>query len=86
MDQTTQAGDIADTLETLERMAQSATETPDLAAFLAETAQLLRSLAERADWLENSRLTALSECMDALARTRDDLAAANRRLALYETP
>jgi len=54
--------------DTLEQMAEGAHDTPSLAAFLAETAQLLRTLAARID-------------TDAI-----DLVAAQRRLALYETP
>lgn len=75
MDQTTQASDVTDTLETLERMAASATETPDLAAFLAETAQLLRYLSEQ------HRMA-----VDSYHAEADHADALTRRLALYETP
>jgi hypothetical protein len=49
MDQTTLTDAAYEASDTLEQMAEGATETPALAAFLAETAQLLRTLAQRID-------------------------------------
>lgn len=89
MSQTTLTDAAYETSDTLEKMADGATETPGLAAFLAETADLLRRLAQTVDTTtldaENAQRTIDKWCGDchALSEQNTDL---TRRLALYETP
>lgn len=93
MSQTDHPTDISDTLATLDRMAETASETPDLAQFLGETAHLIRSLVDDTEAANRSCDAWIGRCHDAdetingLRRRVEQLAAENesltRRLAIY---
>lgn len=89
MSQTTLTDAAYEASDTLEQMAHGAGDTPSLAAFLAETAALIHTLAQRVDTAMSDAESAeraidkwVSDCHQLTEQNAD----LTRRLALYETP